>query len=169
MQIINILPLINQRVSIIVMMFPLKSVQITDIPKWPKGLNYLIIINHNLLQQVQRMQDWNERSCCLSRSMKSVPSVCVCVCVFNAFALMLTRGLMHARGGTWLAGMSMTGALYLSSVKKVISLLLSLCFSYTPHTLTLSVTRHAAPSCYVLLKRQSSRMALLWSQQRQAF
>lgn len=73
------------------------------------------------------------------------------------------------RGGTWLAGMSMTGALYLSSVKKVISLLLSLCFSYTPHTLTLSVTRHTAPSCYVLLKRQSSRMALLQSQQRRAF
>lgn len=60
----------------------------------------------------------------------------------------------------------MTGALYLSSVKKVISLLLSLCFSYTPHTLTLSVTRHTAPSCYVLLKRQSSKMALLKSQRR---
>lgn len=74
------------------------------------------------------------------------------------------------RGGTWLAGMSMTGALYLSSVKKVISLLLSLCFSYTPHTLTLSVTRCAAPSCYVLLKRQELKDGtVIATQQRQTF
>lgn len=75
----------------------LKLVQILDIPKWPKGLNYLTIL-HSLLQKVQRMQDQSERSCCLALSggKKNVSSMCVSVCVFHAFALMLTRGLMHA-------------------------------------------------------------------------
>lgn len=87
---------------------------------------------------------------------------CVSACVFSMhLSWCLPEASCMQRGGTWLAGMSMTGALYLSSVKKVISLLLSLCFSYTPHTLTLSVTRHTAPSCYVLLKRQSSKMAVI--------
>lgn len=41
------------------------------------------------------MQDQSERSCCLALARRHEERI-EHVCVFDAFALMLTRGLMHA-------------------------------------------------------------------------